>query len=39
MALAWDHTGACKITENAECRNVKLGIYRMCTYKTLTGVR
>ena len=38
MALDWDLTRACKMTENAECRNVKPGLYRMRTYKMLTGV-
>jgi len=38
MALDWDLTRVFKIAENAECRNVKMGLYHMRTFKTLTGV-
>jgi len=39
MAFDWDCTGVCKITEDTECWNVKLGLYHVCTCKTLNGVR
>jgi len=39
MALGWDRTRVCKITEDTKCQNVKLGLYRVFTYKTLNGVR